>query len=170
MKSLFSLAAGSCLLVAGGCAVTADGGGASLGGATTVELREPLVVETGWARSFVQHGQSVNRGDLARFDPYCSFEVTEVARTGSRIEVNPDTFTITRISHKPPVGGVFAGALDIEEDVGPVEPEVDIYLASDNQPSVIRLRCAKWESDALFASRVNFQDVRGVLGGIASIR
>lgn len=170
MKSLFPLIAGGSLLLAGGCAVTAGGAGGSFGGATTVELRQPLTVQTGWARSFIQHGEPVHRGEIARFDPYCSFEVTEVAKAGSQIEVNPDTFAITRITHKQPVGGVFAGALDIEEDVGPVEPEVDIYLSSETQPSVIRLRCSKWESDALFASRVNVNDVRGVLGQVADIR
>ncbi len=170
MKMTLPLVAGGFLLATAGCAVTADGESTSLNGASTVELREALTVETGWARSFVQHGRPVDRGDLVRFDPYCSFEVTEVARTGSTIAVNPDRFTITRISHKPPTGGVFAGALDLDEDVGPVEPEVDIYLSSDAQPSVIRLRCTKWEADALFASRVDMGDVRGVLGQVASIR
>ncbi len=152
-----------------GCAVSGQAGG-GLGGASAVQLHQPLTVETGWARSFVQHGRPAHRAELGKFDPFCSFEVKEVAGEGDRIEVNPDTFTITRVTHKQPVGGVFAGALNIEEDVGPVEPAVDIYLSSAAQPGVIRLRCSKWESDALFATRVDLDDIRAVLGPVADIR
>ncbi len=167
MKFGILLAVGASLLV-GGCAVSGSIGGFSLSVAT-VELRRPLTIEPGWARSFVQHGQPVLSDDLAKFDPYCSFEVKEVAGTGSRIDVAPDTFSITRVSHKQPVGGIFAGALNLAEDVGPVEPEVDVYLSSPTQPEVIRLRCSKWEADALFATRVNVDDIRGVLGTVADI-
>jgi hypothetical protein len=136
----------------------------------TVELSEPLQVETGWARAFVQHGRAILKRDMEKFDPYCSFEITEVAREGSNFQVLPDSFRITRVQHRHVPGGVFAGALNIEEDVGPVEPEVDIYLSSEMQPSVIRLRCTKWEADAIFAKPVNLGEIRATLGQVAQIR
>lgn len=156
--------------VLSGCAgqISQPAGGVS--SVSTVVLHRPLQVETGWARAFVQYGEPVKFSDRNRFDPVCSFEVRDVAHPGMHIGIEPDTFAITRIQHKHITGGIFAGALDIDEDVGPVEPEVDVYLASDRQPSVIRLRCVKWEADAIHARPVGLADIRSALGPLADIR
>lgn len=156
--------------VLSGCAGYAGQPAGGVSSVSTVVLHRPLVVETGWARAFVQYGEPVKFSDRNRFDPICSFEVRQVAQPGMRIEIEPDTFAITRIQHKHIAGGIFAGALDIDEDVGPVEPEVDVYLASDRQPSVIRLRCVKWEADAIHARPVGLADIRMALGRLADIR
>ncbi|KAA3619070.1 MAG: hypothetical protein DWQ08_15870 [Proteobacteria bacterium] len=140
------------------------------GGVNEMVLNQPLRVETGWARSFVQHGKPVRKRELEKFDAYCSVEVTTVARVGDDIVVEPGAFSVTRIQHKHIPGGVFGGLLNLEDDPGPVEPEVDIYLESPRQPGVLRARCVKWESDAAFARRVTLDEVREAFGNVASFR
>jgi hypothetical protein len=166
----FSIVGASLLLALAGLSFSAVAASERLGGVRMVELTQPLTIEDGWARSFVQRGRPVLFRDLAKFEPYCSFEVTTVARGGAHIVVNPDMFSISRIQHKHISGGIFAGALNSREDVGPVEPEVDIYLVSNAQPSVIRMRCIKWEGDAIFARPVNLNEIRAALGTVAVIR
>lgn len=135
-----------------------------------MELRQPLRIETGWARAFVQHGKAVLHRDLVKFDPYCSVEVRSVATPGVSIDVLPDTFGITRVQHKHIPGGVFGGVLNLEEDPGPVEPVVDIFLESQRQPSVLRVRCVKWEADGVSATRVGMAEVTEAFGSIANFR
>lgn len=130
-------------------------------------LKQPLRIETGWARSFVQHGTPVKQRDLAKFEPYCSLEVTTLAQPGMEIDVAPDDFSITRVQHKHIPGGVLGGILNREDDPGPVEPEVDIYLSSGSQPTVLRVRCLRWEADAITARRVSLDDVRTAFGPLA---
>lgn len=148
----------------------AAGQSAGLGQLREMALNEPLQIENGWARAFVQHGRPILSGDLAKFDPYCSLEVKTVARPGMNLIVEPATFTVTRVQHKHIPGGVFGGLLNLEDDPGPVEPEVDIYLESPSQPGVIRARCVKWEADAAFARRVGIDEVREAFGQIATFR
>jgi hypothetical protein len=133
-------------------------------------LKQPVRIETGWARAFVQHGQPVVWRDRAKFDPYCSLEVTTVARPGMEIDVLPDDFDVTRVQHKHVPGGIIGGLLNRDDDPGPVEPEVDIYLSSEMQPTVLRVRCVRWEADAIAARRVSLEDVREAFGSMAEFR
>ncbi|GJL83196.1 MAG: hypothetical protein DHS20C01_28300 [marine bacterium B5-7] len=147
--------------------------GAYLGdfaGVQAFELKQPLTIETGYARSFIQKGKPVKQGSLDKFSAKCSLEVRTVAREGMNLVVQSGAFAITRIQQRQFGGGVFGGALNFEEDFGPVEPAIDIYLASDAQPGVLRLQCNTWEADAIYARPVSLADVRGVLGSVAEIR
>ncbi len=135
-----------------------------------LELQQSLQIETGWARSFIQGGQPVLRRDIDKFETYCSIEGKTVAQPGMTIRIEPDLFRITRIRHSHIVGGIFGGILNHDEDVGPVESEVDIYLQSLKQPDVIRIRCVKWEPEAIHAKPVSLGEVRATLGSVAAIR
>ena len=133
-------------------------------------LKQSLRIETGWARAFVQHGRPVIWRELAKFDPYCSLEVTTVAQPGMEINVRPDQFDVSRVQHKHIPGGIIGGLLNRDDDPGPVEPEVDIHLSSETQPTVLRVRCVRWEADAITARRVSLEDVREAFGDLAEFR
>ncbi|MFT5115479.1 MAG: hypothetical protein ACI8P9_004830 [Parasphingorhabdus sp.] len=109
-----------------------------------LKLTQDVYIQQGWARAFIQSGEVVMHSKLDRFEPYCSIEVADVAKEEDQDKVSADIFHVNKVHNRHAPGlGLFPGLVRQEHDPTPVDLEVDIFLQSEAQPQVFRVRCVK---------------------------
>ena len=137
---------------------------------TRLVLNQDVSIENGWARVFVQSGEVTEHRQLDHTEPYCSVEIKQVASADNQFMVAKDEFEIGRIQRKHPDGaGIVPAFMNLEEDPGPYDHEIDLYLTSASQPDVIRLRCNKTVYDP-WPEEIRFEEITAALGGVAELR
>jgi hypothetical protein len=142
-----------------------------------ITLNQPLEIRPGHARVFVQRGAATDFSGLDQYWPSCDFEVRELKQAPQQIQ--PDTFTVVRVQQgrSPMVGqprlqiAGFNIMSQLREDTGPplVTRYYDIWLASDRQPNVMRMRCFGAMADLWEADLPLFIEIEAALGAIATI-
>jgi hypothetical protein len=142
-----------------------------------ITLNQPLEIRPGHARIFVQRGVAMDYSNLDQYWPSCNFEVRELKQTPQQIQ--PDTFTVVRVQQgRSPIVGQprlqlagFNIMSQLREDSGPplVARYYDIWLASDRQPNVMRLRCFGAMADLWEAWLPRYPEIEAALGAIATI-
>lgn len=147
-------------------------------------LKQPLKVQAGRARVFIQDGGATDApgrvlsGGFDHYRPHCAFEIQSVKHAGFTIE--PDTFLITQVQGSlervvvaEPLRlaalGLTVGGLE-----GPgssaYHEGYHFWLASERQPQVMRMSCYGVYSEPYDLEPPTLQEIRTVLRGIAEIR
>lgn len=142
-----------------------------------IVLNQPLEVRAGHTRVFLQRGAVTGFSDLDQYWPSCSFEVRDLRQEPQQIA--PDTFTVrqvqqgyTQIVGQPQLQVAGLGLFSLtEREIGQplVSRYYDIWLASDQQPNVMRLRCFGAMADLSQAWLPRYPEIEAVLGTIATI-
>lgn len=142
-----------------------------------ITLHQPLEIRPGHARVFIQRGEVTPFSDLDQYWPSCVFEVRELKQEPQQIA--PDQFTVRRVQQgqSPIVGqlplqvaGLNLLALRAFDGGQPlVARYYDIWLSSDQQPNVMRLRCFDSMDDQSQANLPRYAEIETTLGSIATI-
>jgi hypothetical protein len=145
---------------------------------TLVKVNEELTVPAGWARVFLQRGETVSYGDVDRYHPSCDFELHTVDETPQSIK--PGSFTVIDVRPRTeevvryrPVqyasrwllaygGGGSGGQYMIMHTVR-------MTLESEEQPGMYMLTCRGALDDPPSALEVSINEMRVALGDKASI-
>ncbi|WP_260293021.1 hypothetical protein [Sedimenticola hydrogenitrophicus] len=142
-----------------------------------IVLNQPLDIRSGHTRVFLQRGAVTGHSDLDQYWPSCSFEVRDLKQTPQQIA--PDTFAVkqvqlgnTQIVGQPSVRVAGLGLFSLSErEIG--EPLIsryyDLWLQSDSQPNVMRLRCFGAMADLSEAWLPRYPEIETALGTIATI-
>jgi hypothetical protein len=148
----------------------AGAGGAGLKEISGLVLQQPVEVEIGYARAFIQNGRVVDNRELDRYRTYCDLEVREVARAGrSPIVIQPGRFQVVRLNRSHiPFGAVYSNSL-LRDAPGPIDLKVKMGLSSSEQPGVLRLNCTRWSSDPFYHGHPDAVEIQTVLGDIATL-
>ena len=126
-----------------------------------LELKRELLIPTGAARAYFQHGAQTASKD--RYQPYCELEISTVAEQPQRVA--PDVFAITRLARRlvsdeesgMPVRTEFFGSRDIFH-------ESHLWLSSRRQPGVRKLICRSWTQDLGRGRFLSVREMQAVLG------
>lgn len=140
-------------------------------------LHQPLDIRAGHTRVFIQRGEVTRFSDLDQYWPSCSFEVRELKQEAQQIA--PDQFTVQRVQQgqtqivgQPHLQVAALNLLALRSYDGGqplVARYYDIWLSSDQQPNVMRLRCLDAMSDLSQANLPRFTDIETTLGAVATI-
>ncbi|MCB1802198.1 MAG: hypothetical protein KDI82_10970 [Gammaproteobacteria bacterium] len=140
----------------------------------TLALVQPLKVDAGRARVFVQNGVMVRGFD--HYSPHCAFEIRSVDHAG--VEIRPDEFQISQVSGSlqqvvalPPTGlqRVTAVAAFGGHDSSYYYLGYHFMLRSPRQPEVMRMSCYGAYAPPYELQAPNLAEIRATLHGIASI-
>ncbi len=140
-------------------------------------LNQPVEIKVGHTRRFVQSGAVMDFSDLDQYRPSCSFEVRDLRQELQQIL--PDSFTVVKVQQgqteivgQPHLQVAGLGLLSFSH-WGGGQPMVaryyDLWLASDQQPNVMRLRCFGSMADLSEAQLPLFMEIEAALGAIATI-
>ncbi|WP_428606649.1 hypothetical protein [Sedimenticola sp.] len=142
-----------------------------------IVLHQALAIKAGHVRQFVQRGAATDFSDLDQYWPSCSFEVRELRQTPQQIQ--PDNFEVVRVQQgetqivgqpRLQVAGLKLIALSLRETGQPlVSRYYDIWLKSDTQPNVMRMRCFGAMADLSESELPLFMEIQEALGAIASV-
>lgn len=143
-------------------------------------LNQPIEIQAGEARRFIQHGKFTSRLAFDRRSQHCRIEVRDLSDKPQIIQ--PERFEISQIKfnsepiaqsqplHYAAIGFHFGLSISLNDD-GPTEQMelVEIYLQSNLQPNVMRLVCAGALSDGSpmdypHNQRPNAEQIAQILG------
>lgn len=138
-----------------------------------VELHQPLQVEAGEARVFLQQGKVRKGFDFYR--PHCSFEIRNVQHPG--VTIAPGRFEITRVTHVmtevvQQKALHFAALLVSQVDGDGISQRFEGYhfrLHASRQPQVFRMSCYGIHAAPGDLEAPTLKEVREALGSIASL-
>ncbi len=140
-------------------------------------LNEPLEIRPGHTRVFVQRGVVTDFSDLNQYWPSCSFEVRELKQEPQQIA--PDRFTVRRVQqgqtaivgqpHLQIAGLSLLSLRSFDGGQPTVARYYDLWLSSDKQPNVMRLRCFDSMADLTEANLPLYIEIEAALGAIATI-
>lgn len=134
-----------------------------------VDLRQPVAIPSDKVGIYIQGGQRIS-GQLQAYAPYCRLEVNTLSDTGRTIA--PDRFTVTRVRHEVSYVEAARAVVPVQQDGGSPPAEIYatlLYLHSDKQPDVRRLRCAHYQYPPVFARHLSIDEIRTALGDIAHL-
>lgn len=146
-----------------------------------VVLHRGLTVPGGATRVFLQRGEVVAKRDLNHYAPSCSFQLRELSDMPR--EIRPDRFEITRAGYglqewvqRGPVmvaaaraGGAVLADAGEDDGAAMVMYVIEMRLASARQPEVMSLVCRSALDDPSQVERPSLQQLRAVLGPLASL-
>lgn len=140
-------------------------------------LHRDVEVPPGWAQVEVQRGRVVPPRAYNRYYPHCRFEVRDISPEPQVIRAGE--FRVASVSRETdyfadaatggPVrsvsirGGLFGDGASMQMQV------VKMRLDSSDQPEVQRLVCGGALDDPVEAVPPSVQEIRGALGGVASL-
>lgn len=140
-------------------------------------LHQPLEIRPGHTRVFIQRGEVTRFKDLDQYWPHCNFEVRYLLQEPQQIV--PDRFTVERVQQgqteivgRPHVQVAALNLLAFSRDGGgppSVARYYDLWLSSEQQPDVMRLRCFDAMDDLPRANLPRYRDIEATLGAIATI-
>ena len=141
-----------------------------------VQLKRTLVVPPGQTKVYLQRGQVVSKRNLDRYHPSCNFEVWKLRQ--SPTSIHPGSFSVARsvrdidfMVQSQPLQLVAVRRADYDDGgQDMIIHVVHMRLKSAKQPNVYRLTCRSWQDFPNEAREPTMADMRGALGGIASIR
>lgn len=146
---------------------------------TVVRINQELRVPGGWARVFLQRGETVSYGGLDRYFPSCNFELSTVDEMPQLIP--PGSFTVIDVRRRDeevvryrPVqyasrwmladsGGMDSGGPSM------VMRTVRMKLESDEQPGMYMMTCRGGMDDPPSAIEISINEMRVALGDKATI-
>jgi len=142
-----------------------------------ITLNQPLEVRPGHTRVFVQHGAVTGFSDLDQYWPSCSFEVRELKQAPQQIV--SDNFSVVKVQwgetqivgqpHLQMAGLSLVSFVGFDGGEPLVARYYDIWLSSDRQPNVMRMRCFGSMADLSEADLPLFIEIEAALGPIATI-
>lgn len=140
-------------------------------------LNQPLEIRPGHTRVFVQYGAVTDFSDLNQYWPSCSFEVRELKQEPQQIA--PDRFTVLRVQqgqteivgqpHLQVASLTLLALRHTDRGQPTVARYYDLWLSSDQQPNVMRLRCFDSMADLSEADLPLYTEIEAALGAIATI-
>lgn len=180
MIKIITLLVGSLLLV--GCSQFETARNYDIQPGQFFVLIQPIEIQSGEARRFIQHGELTKREAFDRRFQHCRIEVRSLKESAQTIQ--PERFEITKVGfnnepiaqsqplHFASVGFSFGINLSLNND-GPSEQMelVEFYFQSGIQPDVMRLVCASALSDGSprdypHNQRPNAKQIAQILGKI----
>lgn len=103
---------------------------------TKVVLNQELTSRNN-TRVFIQNGDVLDRGDVNVSSPHCQFILLRPRGETGGLEIQPDTFEVTRTFREVQRGAVNATMITF------------MVLSSESQPQVNQLACQRWGSPRL---------------------
>ncbi len=145
---------------------------------TVVRINQKLTVPGGWARVFLQRGETVSYGDLDRYFPSCNFELYTVDEMPQLIQ--PGSYTIVQVRRRDeeivrsrPVQyasrWLLADSGGMDSGPSMVMRTVRMKLESDAQPGMYMMTCRGGMDDPPNAIEVSINEMRVALGEKATI-
>ena len=149
-------------------AVSTSASAESFRGVSTFVLKESLMVQPGWARSFVQGGERRKFSELDQWTTYCSVEVNTLADKHDRIYIGTGVYQVLGYRLSQPFLGAFAWS-NLRDNPWPVDIQIDFKLRGDADPDVIRLRCNR-TVEAYSPLGFTWQQINRAFGEIGSLQ
>lgn len=147
--------------------------GYSIPEGAVLELKQPIEIEPGHAREFVQFGKPLAGGSRDRFVASCNFEVRDLDRQNVQV-IQPDQFVVTRVEQgyqQVVLSRPILVAGNFNHDGAPIITRHNhFWLSSANQPQVIRLSCFGSEGSPHEAYYPTQQEIQSALGEVATLR
>jgi hypothetical protein len=143
---------------------------------TSIRLLKPLSVPGGHTRVFLQRGQVVSKQGFDRYLPNCNFEVKTLSDQSR--EIRPEAFIVVRVQQEmsqvvqnDQPRRVASLVLAMEDDSGTpmIVQGIHLWIASDQQPDVMRLTCRGSFNDMPRAYPPSINEMRAALGGYAEL-
>lgn len=142
---------------------------------STVEVMQTLTAPSG-ARLNIQNGEVVPWRKVVERRPYCQFRLLRPSgQMDESFQVDAGTFTVKRVYRQKDFVGLqprqYAfGDGDEDFENTPSERTMATYfeLASDSQPEVYQLVCARWD-DPYDYNHLSLEEMRQTLGDLVRI-
>lgn len=138
-----------------------------------VQLHQPLQIEAGEARVFLQQGRV--RGGFNFYAPHCSFEIRNVQHPG--VTITPGRFEISRVTHvitevvqawPVKVAALFLSGMD-GDGISQQFEGYHFRLSSPQQPQVFRMSCFGVHAEPSDLDAPTLREIRETLGSIATL-
>lgn len=128
-------------------------------------LKNNLIIQSDYSKIFFQADGPIRPADVNEYEPFCSLN-TELTSTGRNpIEIEADTFRITKIDNNTPAGESFTVSAGQKEGV---TYTTTFSLTSDKQSFVQSLTCQRWtvSSQKRYLSVNEIENIIGNPGNI----
>jgi hypothetical protein len=152
-------------LISGGCTVPPlNQSDAEFPQGSTVQLNQPVTIPAGSVGAYIGPGMPETR---QQYPATCRLEGRTVQRNDATFQ--PDQFLVTGTSYQrdaltgPTYPSTLSGFYSLGEGPGLVYFDTLVYLQSENQPDVLRLKCRQLR-DGYAYGYLSREQIREILG------